>query len=268
MENPWNIQSIYDLQYFNCPVCIFKDPSKQDIINHAYDYHPESIEHLMNINDNSLMDISLPWHINVKKEIKTEEEFFENPVDFDYPMNIDCIPDIENENNYDEEIEDTFMVKQEEIEHVEKIRSIIYKCKICDKIFDRLGNYSLHNKQIHGGQKDQKCEKIRLKVYSCEICNKHFDRLGDLNSHNKQRHGGQKDHKCEKCGKAFFYPFYLKLHIKNAHEGIKDFKCEQCDKTFTASGSLKTHIKVVHEGQKEYKCETCGKMFSHIRDHP
>ena len=25
--------------------------SKKDIINHAYDYHPESIEHLMNVND-------------------------------------------------------------------------------------------------------------------------------------------------------------------------------------------------------------------------
>ena len=69
MENPWLITSIYDLQYFNCPSCIFKNPSKQDIINHAYDCHPESIEHLMNIDDNSLMDVSLPWDINVKQEI-------------------------------------------------------------------------------------------------------------------------------------------------------------------------------------------------------
>ena len=46
MENPWNIDSIYDLQYFNCPSCIFRDHSKQEIINHAYEFHPNSIHYL------------------------------------------------------------------------------------------------------------------------------------------------------------------------------------------------------------------------------
>ena len=55
MENPWIINSIYELQYFNCPSCIFKDHTKQKIINHAYEIHPESIEHLMNIDDKSLI---------------------------------------------------------------------------------------------------------------------------------------------------------------------------------------------------------------------
>ena len=59
MENPWNIQSIYDLQYFNCPTCLYKNHLKQEFINHAYYFHPESIEHLTNINDNSLIDIIL-----------------------------------------------------------------------------------------------------------------------------------------------------------------------------------------------------------------
>ena len=42
-ENPWNIQSIYELQYFNCPTCVFKNQSKQTFINHAYEYHPDAI---------------------------------------------------------------------------------------------------------------------------------------------------------------------------------------------------------------------------------
>ena len=41
VENPWNIQSIYELQYFNCPNCIYKNQSKQDFINHAFENHPE-----------------------------------------------------------------------------------------------------------------------------------------------------------------------------------------------------------------------------------
>ena len=62
MSNPWNIKSIYDLQYFNCPSCVFKDPSEQEIINHAYEFHPESIEFLENIRNDCLMyGIVWPW---------------------------------------------------------------------------------------------------------------------------------------------------------------------------------------------------------------
>ena len=73
MENPWNIQSIYELQFFLCPSCIFKNHSKQELINHAYEYHPDSIEYLININDKSLIDIILPWNEHTK-EIKSEPQ--------------------------------------------------------------------------------------------------------------------------------------------------------------------------------------------------
>ena len=70
--NPWNIQSIYELQYFNCPVvpCVFKNQSKQDFVNHAAESHPNSIPYLSNIKDESLNDVILPM-LNV--EIKVEE---------------------------------------------------------------------------------------------------------------------------------------------------------------------------------------------------
>ena len=62
MINPWNIKSVYELQYFVCPSCVFKDPSKQNIINHAYKFHPESIDFLSNLIDNSLEDVICPWN--------------------------------------------------------------------------------------------------------------------------------------------------------------------------------------------------------------
>ena len=61
MENPWNIQSIYEIQYFVCPACTFMNQSKQDIINHAYEFHPDSMAFLANIKDDSLTDIVFPW---------------------------------------------------------------------------------------------------------------------------------------------------------------------------------------------------------------
>ena len=61
LENPWNIESLYDLQYFNCPSCSYKNSSKQDFVCHAFDTHPDSVDYLRNIVDGSLSDILCPW---------------------------------------------------------------------------------------------------------------------------------------------------------------------------------------------------------------
>ena len=68
MTNPWNIVSIYDLQYFNCPSCNFKNHSKQEIVTHAYECHPESIKFLTKISDDSLNDVIFPWNNLIIKE--------------------------------------------------------------------------------------------------------------------------------------------------------------------------------------------------------
>ena len=64
--NPWSVQSIYDLMYFNCPSCVFKNNSKQEFINHAYEFHPNAIPLLNNILDGSLDDVNIPWAVKGK----------------------------------------------------------------------------------------------------------------------------------------------------------------------------------------------------------
>ena len=73
MKNPWDINSIYDLQYFNCPSCDFKNSSKQELINHAHKIHPECVQFLSKINDDSFTDVLCPWNDIFIKEIKVEE---------------------------------------------------------------------------------------------------------------------------------------------------------------------------------------------------
>ena len=77
-ENPWNIHSIYDLLYFNCPSCAYKNPVKQEFVDHAYQLHPESEQYLRNISDGSLSDVEIPPyydHHEMKANIvKVEEE--------------------------------------------------------------------------------------------------------------------------------------------------------------------------------------------------
>ena len=60
MENPWNVHSIYEFQYFNCPTCNFKEKSKQEFVNHAYKDHSNSVIYLSNLCD---ADIVCPWDV-------------------------------------------------------------------------------------------------------------------------------------------------------------------------------------------------------------
>ena len=89
LKNPWSIQSIYQLQYFNCPTCDFKIHSKQKFIHHVHEKHPESIEHLEKIQDGSLDDVNCPWILITY--FKSEDSRFDSKCDskFDSNLNLD-----------------------------------------------------------------------------------------------------------------------------------------------------------------------------------
>ena len=99
MENPWNIQSIYEFQYFNCPSCVFKNHSKQEFVKHAYEFHPESIDYFTNICDGSLKDVECPWNMTNN----AEDLIFVDPLDnsnLNQSVN-KTVEFVENENSQD-----------------------------------------------------------------------------------------------------------------------------------------------------------------------
>merc|ERR1719412_1996583 len=106
----------------------------------------------MNIDDNSLIDVSLPWDVVVKKEIKAETEHFGNPVEFEYPINVECMPDIKTGNNYNHGI----IIKQDFIEY--ETQKDLHKCEVCGIVFGLLCHLKTHIKTIHEKQKDYKCQ--------------------------------------------------------------------------------------------------------------
>ena len=61
-NNPWDVKSIYELQYFNCPGdgCNYKNHSKQEFADHIVDNHPEYLILKKSITDDSLSDIINP----------------------------------------------------------------------------------------------------------------------------------------------------------------------------------------------------------------
>ena len=62
VTSPWDVESLYEFQYFNCPTCPYKHKSAQDFVDHAFNTHQESKNHFMNIsNHDSFSDIWPPW---------------------------------------------------------------------------------------------------------------------------------------------------------------------------------------------------------------
>ena len=249
MQNPWNVRSIYELQYFNCPSCVFRISSKQEFIQHAYEYHPDAIEYLMKINDNSLSDIICPW-IEIKKELNeiSTNTFYpthfllgthseENPVD--QSSRIDVKTEFLEQNLT--EIQSEGLDSKSNLKKQMKITPKgmkNFKCETCGKGFNLRGGLTRHIQFVHEG----------IKNFVCMTCGKDFVRSSDLKKHVISVHKGTKDHKCDQCEKAFSLPENLRKHIKVIHEGRKDHKCVHCEKLFAQSYELKAHIKMVHEG--------------------
>ena len=269
MENPWNIDSLYEFLYFNCPSCVFKNNSKQDFINHVYKVHPDCVHYLEKVKDNSLVDVFCPWNM---VEIKKEPVSYDSIPDPMYePINIEPHVKIEQA-NFHETVNTNDLNKKSEIIVrgpykkktycmlcIDKIDHKIHICKICSNEFEEISGLKEHFKAEHKEQN----------MFSCEMCGKLFTKPSVLQSHIKTVHEGRKQiHKepkkfeCETCGKIFSQSSHLKVHVKTVHEGIKDYKCDSCDKNFGELSSLKRHIKVVHEGHKNFSCESCGKTFS------
>ena len=77
-ENPWNVDSLYQFQFYNCPSCYFFNSSKQEFVDHVCRSHPDSIPYLKKIKDVSIRDVSGPWNSDSFKSEDHMETFYPN----------------------------------------------------------------------------------------------------------------------------------------------------------------------------------------------
>ena len=179
IENPWNIQSIYDLQYFRCPSCEYCDNSKQQFVNHAYESHPNCIDYLLNIKDGSFDDILCPWEsvdIKLEKHLSMEltEDSYEDQhnesFDSEFPEHIEesDIKDIKPEENFTMELTE------------ESLKT--------DNKFKIKTNHKNGKDKTKGSEKPK---KIRKKV-KCDVCNQIYASQWVLDRHKEEFHDGYK----------------------------------------------------------------------------
>ena len=285
--NPWIVQSLYDLQYFNCPSCAYKNKSKQKFVAHAYQFHPEDAQHLTDIKDDSMIDVNIiPSNfreIDFTKKCGEEPEVIKiKHEEFDDYDNDDIIedhsPNMENHKSFVTHVVEDYPLKfdkfseenqkdfsEQKFNQEEKLSSLLMagNISISRGPTTQMPNPGKKRVMKSGGPKNLalKAKNMALKAKISSV----YD-----------------GHKCDLCGKIFSHGITLKRHIHSFHEGHKNYncdqycnqkseiskpekkivKCDKCSKTFTRQEALKKHIQSVHEGERNYKCETCGKLFS------
>ena len=275
MANPWNIVSIYELQYFNCPSCNFKNHSKQDIVTHAYEFHPESINFLTKISDDSLNDVIFPWNNLIIKEENLEEIVNEIKIE-----ESNLYEDISDQVIVNEEIEDSNPNKNHEssskgntgkkkrLEKIIQLKKLsVYLTPLKQSTLENHLNVNNKSYQTNGESTNEYSNDTYTANFSCEICQKSFKNVQNLNKHIERFHV----YKCVKCDKT-----YQNIHRLRQHNISHKFKCHKCEYFIsdTAQG-LKTHIFKHHEnnrecyccrrihgvGENDRLCKLCGKCF-------
>ena len=258
-ENPWDIRSIYELQYFNCPKCSYKNNSKQEFIQHAYEDHPEAIDNLTNIVDGSLNDINCPWNEtgfdDVKEELISVDFDASSVTDKIYPCYLCSKP-----------FDSSAALCKHRLTHQKqgKDGKKYYNCSACKKKFTLVSSLERHVNRVHKNLDDNPSnaitKKFTRKISQCYFCSKEFKSSKDLfehrRTHKTKAEDGKMYYNCNDCGKKYGQVNGLKNHINRIHKNVR--KCVECKKMFTGLTALKTHMDMYHE-KKE--CDQCDKKF-------
>ena len=253
-ENPWAIRSIYELQFFNCPSCEFKDFSKQEFINHAHVSHFEAVSHLKNIKDGSLDDINCPWN--------HQYQFTECKIEPKSDFLVDSKLEVFNENQ--EGDENFFQIHDDEEEWMNSNETENHNV---------IDEKSKHDSSLLEDLKTKLKPIVKLeqiKYYTCDHCGKLFAKKSVLRKHFTKYHEDiqinvmKETFKCETCGTVFIEKTSLKRHIYSVHENKEVHKCDFCEKSYARKHDLKRHVQFFHDSDfelKNYPCSECNETF-------
>ena len=202
--NPWEVQSIYDFNYFCCPECIFQ--SKEELLfqEHALQTHEQSKTFFQNSNDISC---------------ENDEDTFSENHNFDEYIIVEPNTYCKSEVNSDP-------ITTENYEPLKEIKTELISTDIdikdyYEKISEDGGNYELsgdyfENKQMSDKKKRKKAIEENPNKFQCQFCpqltmqklslRKHITRYHSDEYQDDEIHTEEietKDYLCSKCNESF-----------------------------------------------------------------
>ena len=197
LENPWDIYSIFELLFYNCPSCEFKHNSKQTFVDHAIENHPEATNGFTNIKDGSLADVEWNLLFQIKVEEEEEDQMDENKIF----------------SHFDEEqmtIDET-VIKDE----VEPSESEL-KLEISSSNHKSDESKTSLIKRKRGGRGKGRC----LEPMKCPKCQEEYNFYSDLVQHLLQEHlkfNQETSKQCDQCYEDFPHSEALLDHKFQVH---------------------------------------------------
>ena len=261
-EVPEMKEKLKAMEIHECDYCDVLLPKKEDLLKHMTDAkHMESkcdyeIEMEVDENENiakafkcdrcdqsfglatQLMKHRFALHTNIKhatEKLKPKETksrvLYMTIIDDSEVQIIEDLSETPNDNQSQEIVMSGEKQKQEETKN--------FDCQHCNKTFTRKEYLSMHKKNIHKDQFNEKYgnqgEPIK---FSCNKCDKTFSRNASLVEHFDFVHNGIKN-TCNKCGSSFTRKRDLRRHIDVSHNGLKFFECKILMKDLVGFMNLK-----------------------------
>merc|ERR1712050_36804 len=112
--------------------------------------------------------------------------------------------------------------KGENIEKDRKEQETNSKCSHCNREFNNLKDFEMHENKCH----------------VCEKCNNWYDNREDLESHRERRHKGYTCDQCGYCGST--NKKELDDHIREWHA---EYNCNKCENSYRLKRDLENHTK-------------------------
>ena len=242
--NPWtNIQSLYELQYFICPACPYRNNFKQEFINHACQSHPEAIEVFKSITDGSISDVSCPWNdhnIQIKSELYDADDYITTDGCSEI-NNLTCLFKCQIPCKHAKISISSDGIKQEIVSSTPNIEKN-HHCGKCGKSFTIKSNLRRHIRDVH-------FKNGKISKSSSSSNGKIEEKILKIDPTTKQEiHTDEDvpfDIKCSECDLEFKDKQHKRDHIMTCHQQ-KMMICAFCNEIFLSEAELISHSDTHH----------------------
>ena len=271
--NPWNVASVDEFSFFNCPECDFHAKEKKNFQDHATRNHPLSavlfseevitflneLNQLKNLtNDQKCEELVLKQNLsdpvssfkndvsNVEKRQQLQKVSEETKKDFSLPTEIVKIISLQREEKLEKNINTFHPLPTIPCEDQNESSGVLRE------------EFLESNKAIN-------FSGIRVEVievdYNDLIPSKLQQNFAQIESSNSDVLISSVN--CDEFQEfQTVLPSDTELTVSSVHDQIK---CLICSESFPSKNQLKEHITSVHDEVKQYPCSKCGKCFSRIK---
>ena len=242
-SNPWNVGSINEFSYFNCPECTFHTKEDKNFQDHGTRNHP--LSSVLFSKGTKVITFSGRNDLNQLKQMASDQKCNELLSKYNLPDKLQVSMSKIDKSKRNTNVEPNNLkgqqlqkASEEKIEkHTKTTNKGIYETNLetSDSLKTTLSSRNFAELQATGNEIDPlaadddsedsklvpKLKKIAKKLIQCYICKTKFSIEKELVNHFAEKHAEKKPYKCNICETVFKSKQGFTGHIEHVHGGKK-----------------------------------------------